>query len=394
MTTRRHLSLSANSNRGNTNSNLSECAEVLFGQDACLAQRFVATVLSMGEAYKALHMASSSHCPLMRTDVLTIIGYLDSKPDLSSHGVNAADLAAMKAALANTLHVDNSLIDSNGRLTKTLHRCCALYDQLDDVVELIPGHRFDRLHDVHFMDGQRSSPDILFAQAKFTDKHQPSKRSRFFGLSCSLSSPLLAGSMELLETHKIDNEWGSKSTSLKRLIAQHPDHRLMVLTSWKVMKGASIGNATDWIVDQDGPNHATIATKRDLPLPAFFWFANGRKAILPPFLADFNWTADEHVHFVKVPKDIRDEMGILPLSTKRMLSNMLQCGTYEDALSVMKLQDALAARAVNPTEQYYQLSLAYRTIGQFSNSIEFEGFEEPLRLALESLAALTHKVCT
>lgn len=183
------------------------------------------------------------------------------------------------------------------------------------------------------------------------------------------------------------------------IMAKHPKHHVRQFRSWKVVEGAHISNANNWIVDHDGHNHVTIAAKRDMLMPADYYFDRylpGERNILMDKLdSDFPWVRDETSYVVLIPK-IAENYDFIPPAAAKVLDVMLQDGDTSDICSVLALLpealNALAPSATTASDLPPQwLQLALRTIKDFEASGDYidEDYFPDQQLALKSLKQLT-----
>lgn len=184
----------------------------------------------------------------------------------------------------------------------------------------------------------------------------------------------------------------------------HPNHHVKLYSSWRVDKGARIASSANWIVDQDGANYATIATTRDLVMPADYCFERHNFTSDLWILfdkkldSDFPWVKDENTHIVLMPKIAADSCSCIPAAVAHVLDMMLDIGSCNDVLTVMLLQEELKAHASHadtPSDLSLRwLQLAESIIFNFWGSYQYdeERYWPEVKAALNALYPLIDKV--
>lgn len=239
--------------------NWRNCANLLFDEQPS-AQKF----MDIFEARNKDQMMLSSYeepCPLLRCDADLMIKHLAEVPP--STDVSADDLQYMSSTIERMLSPSYSLVDHEGRTTKTIYRMVPYYSHLKSALELrpvhtssVPGFRYD----VHYVDRQ-DGPSRLYAQAKGKD-------GRFFGLSASTSPSSLLANVTVVATFypNPNHRYCDEIKKLAEYAAAHPNNHVKLYRNWKVPQGSYVNNSANWIVDLDGPDHVTIAAKVDLQM--------------------------------------------------------------------------------------------------------------------------------
>lgn len=183
--------------------NLRNCANFLFPQPPSTVQQFM-DIVSGNKDFSRMLLCRPQPCPLWKHDAMLMLQFLTNA--LPSDTVSAQDLEDMSNVIERMLMPNNSLIDHDGRLTKTIYRP-TLYNVIGNhhhlkphpmslrpwYEDVVPGARFD----VHFVGGQDTENQILYAQTK-------GENMRFSGLSASTYKWTLPASLPLFATFHVD----------------------------------------------------------------------------------------------------------------------------------------------------------------------------------------------
>lgn len=369
--------------------NMVKCSQMVFGCTA-KARKLVDIMQSL---HGELLLSDPHPCPLMRKDTLLVIKHIDhlrSCPDddHSKFGLSDLELEDMSNALFRMLLPANTLLDAEGKLMQDVYRVSSPCDNLKNRMRLRTGPR-DGGWDVHFV-GSQSKPHTLYAQAMYPFN----SGARFCGLSVSLTSLNLRGGMKLAKT--FTDGMQPDAQYLRTVKELHPNHIIELVRCWMIPQGSTL-DTSQWIVDNDGPNHATIASKEDIPLIDYEFdeYAKATKYVeIPKFVEDLPWTRHNDTHVVLVPILVTSPGG-LPAATEDIIKSIVCNGDYEDILKVMILQEQFIKHEAAPSERSLLevLELTHETILDFRNSDTFEWeFEDELWKGLMSLAPLINKV--